>query len=99
MDSCDHEYLKSWQLHLAELICQRPMTERLVGSAVSAGRGLLERGVGKLRPRKPLQTGSSLRTKITAVQRTKQCCSEVLVQSFKIVLKRFTGLRLAAFTG
>jgi len=31
------------------------MTERLVGSAVSAGRGLLERGAGKLRPKKPLQ--------------------------------------------
>ena len=52
MDSCEHEYPKSWQLHLAELVCQRPMTERLVGSAVSAGRGLLERGAGKLRPKK-----------------------------------------------
>lgn len=52
MDSCEHEYLKSGQLHLAQLVCQRPMTERLVSSVVSAGSGLL-------RPKNPLQTTGS----------------------------------------
>lgn len=59
MDSCEHEYLKSWQRHLAELVCHSPMAERLVGSVGSAGRGLLERGAGKLRPTNPLQTTGS----------------------------------------
>lgn len=85
MDSCEHEYLKSWQLHLAQLVCQRPMTERLVGSVVSADRGLLERGTGKLRPKNPVQTTASsqrIKKPKLAVHRTKHCCSKVLFQRF-----------------
>lgn len=42
MDSCEHEYLKSWQRHLAELVCHSPTAERQLGRVGSAGRGLLE---------------------------------------------------------